>query len=112
MFQIPELPFQQLSRLDDRVGPVRDYDRRAGDSGLHRDQHQLTILLRHFEAVFIHQGRDIDLRVRKPELMKIPVDLRDQVFDLSGLLGVDLFDRAARRDQVDGHKQQVYLRGR
>ena len=64
-------------------------------------------LLRHLEAVFIHERHHADPRVGEPELLKITVDLGRQILHLPGLFRVDLLDCPARGNQMDGQARSV-----
>ena len=87
------------ARLDHGVGAVRDHDRRAfRKKPGHAIPDFSAILIRHFQAVFVHQVESVNLGVRQAEHAQIAVQLGRAVLHHAALLGVDLLDGSAGRD--------------
>ena len=98
-----QIPLQQQSGLDHRVGAVRDHYRRGILRELlaHRREHSLAIGVRHLQAVLVHQMRHVDRGVRQPQHPEIAIDLAVQILHVAGLLGINLLDGAAGGDDID-----------
>jgi hypothetical protein len=80
--------------------------------GADHPEQQEAVLVRHLQAVFVHQRHDIEFALGQPQKAQVPVNFALDVLDGACLFGIGLLDRSSSRNQVDRGRSSVASGGR